>query len=110
MPWGVRTLSSAFDGPAISCVGTLCYNQFSLLVRIEQRQFGGWRDLDYSTPRVQWLCTPLRGKAEVQGTRLSKPEKKGTHPIGNSRGIAARVWMTSVGFGQGIGHLPVSVT
>ena len=57
----------------------------------KQRQFGGRRDLDYSAPRVQWLCTLLREKAEVQGTRLSKPEKKGTHLIGNSRGIAARV-------------------
>ena len=57
----------------------------------EQRQFGGQRDLDYSVLRVQWLRTPLHRKAEAQGTRLSKPEKKGTHPIRNSRGIAARV-------------------
>ena len=57
----------------------------------EQRTFGGRRDLNYSAPRVQWLHTPLRGKAEVQGTRLSKPEKKGMRPIGNSRGIAVRV-------------------
>ena len=38
----------------------------------EQRWFGGRRDLDYSALRVQWLCTPLRGKAKVQGSRLSK--------------------------------------
>ena len=56
---------------------------------MEQRQFGGLRDLDYSVPRVRWLCTPLHGKAEVQGSRPSKPEKKGTCPIGDSRGIAA---------------------
>ena len=54
----------------------------------EQRRFGGQRDLDYSTPRVRWLCTLLHRKAEAQGTRLSKPEKKGTRPIRNSRGIA----------------------
>ena len=50
----------------------------------EQRGFGGQRDLDYSAPRVRWLCTPLCGKAEAQGIRPSKPEKKGTRPIGNS--------------------------
>ena len=88
----------------------ICYDWFSLLVGMEQSQFGGWRDLDYSAPRVQWLCTLLCGKAEVQGARPSKPKKKGTHPIGNSRGIAVRVQTTSVGFGQGVGHLPVSVT
>ena len=55
---------------------------------MEQRRFGGWRDLDYNTLRVWWLRTPLHGKAEAQGTRPSKPEKKGMHPIGNSRGIA----------------------
>ena len=76
----------------------------------EQRGFRGRRDLDYSVPRVQWLRTPLCGKAEAQGTRLSKPEKKGTRPIGNSRGIAVRVGRLLVGFRQGIGHLPVSVT
>ena len=53
----------------------------------EQRWFEGRRDLDYSVPRVQWLRTPLHGKAEAQGTRPSKPEKKGTRLIGNSRGI-----------------------
>ena len=57
----------------------------------EQRWFGGRRDLDCSAPRVWWLRTPLRRKAEAQGSRLSKPEKKGTRPIGNSRGIAAQV-------------------
>ena len=57
----------------------------------EQRGFGGQRDLDYSAPRVRWLCTPLGGKAEAQGTRPSRPEKKRMRPIGNSRGIAARV-------------------
>ena len=76
---------------------------------IEQRQFRGQRDLDYSAPRVRWLRTPLRGKAKAQGTRPSKL-KKGMHLIGNSREIAARVWTTSVGFRQGIGHLPVSIT
>ena len=50
-----------------------CYDQFSSPVRMEQRQFGGQRDLDYSTPRVWWLCALLHGKAEMQGTRLSKP-------------------------------------
>ena len=76
----------------------------------EQRWFRGRRDLDCSAPRVRWLRTPLRGKAEVQGTRPSKPKKKGTHLIGNSRGIAVRVGRLLVGFGQGVGHLPVSVT
>ena len=66
----------------------------------EQRQFGGQKDLDYSTPRVRWLCTPLCGKAEAQGTRLSKPEKKGTRPIGSSRGIAARVGQLLLGSGK----------
>ena len=76
---------------------------------MEQRWFGGWKDLDCSALRVWWLHT-LRGKAEAQGTRPSEPKKKGTHPIGNSRGLAARVQTTSVGFGQGVGHLPVSIT
>ena len=76
----------------------------------EQTWFRGRKDLDYSAPRVQWLHTLLHGKAKVQGTRPSKPEKKGTHPIGNSRGLAAEVRMTSIGFGQGVGHLPVSIT
>ena len=87
-----------------------CYDWFSLPVGMEQRWFRGQRDLDYSTPRVQWLHTPLHGKAEVQGARLSRPEKKGMCLIGNSRGTAAWVQMTSVGFGQGVGHLLVSVT
>ena len=70
----------------------------------------GRGDLGYKKPRVQWLRTLLHGKAGVQGARLSKAEKKGTCPIRNSRGIAVRVQMTSVGFGQGVGHLLVSVT
>ena len=57
----------------------------------EQRGFGGKRDLDCSAPRVRWLHTPLHGKAEAQGSRPSKPEKKGTCPIGNSRRIAVQV-------------------
>ena len=69
---------------------------------MEQRRFGGWRDLDYSTPRVRWLRTPLHGKAEVQGPRLSKPKKKGTHPIGNSRGIAVRVGQLLSGLGKAL--------
>ena len=68
----------------------------------EQRGFGGQRDLDYSVPRVRWLCTPLRGKAEAQGTRPSKPEKKGTRPIGNSRGIAVRVRRLLLGSGKAL--------
>ena len=56
----------------------------------EQRGFRGRRDLDCSAPRVWWLRTPLRGKAEAQGSRPSRPEKKRTCPIGNSRGIAVR--------------------
>ena len=75
-----------------------------------RERFRGQRNLDYSAPRVWWLRTLLRRKAEVQGSRPSKPEKKGTCLIGNSRGIAAQVWTTSVGFGQGVGHLPVSIT
>ena len=68
----------------------------------EQRWFGGRRDLDYSAPRVQWLCTPLRGKSKAQGTRPSKPEKKGTHPIGNSRGIVVRVERLLSGSGKAL--------
>ena len=71
---------------------THCYDWFSSLVgRRNREQFGGQRDLDYSAPRVQWLRAPLHGKAKAQGTRPSKPEKKGTRLIGNSRGIAVRV-------------------
>ena len=66
----------------------------------EQRWFGGRRDLDYSTPRVRWLHTPLRGKAEAQGTRPSRPKKKGTRPIGNSRGIAVQVGRLLSGSGK----------
>ena len=66
----------------------------------EQRWFGGRRDLDCSAPRVRWLHTPLRGKAEAQGSRPSKPEKKGTCPIGNSRGIAVRVRQLLSGLGK----------
>ena len=43
----------------------------------EQRGFRGRRDLDCSAPRVWWLRTPLRRKAEVQGTRLRKPRRRG---------------------------------
>ena len=68
----------------------------------EQRWFGGQRDLDCSAPRVRWLCTPLRGKAEAQGSRLSKPEEKGTRPIRNSRGIAARVGRLLSGSGKAL--------
>ena len=68
----------------------------------EQRWFGGQRDIDYSAPRVQWLRTPLRGKAEAQGTRLSKPEKKGMRPIGNSRGIAVQVGRLLSGSGKAL--------
>ena len=68
----------------------------------EQRRFGGRRDLDYSTPRVRWLRTPLRGKAEAQGSSPSKPEKKGTRPIGNSRGIAVRVGRLLSGSGKAL--------
>ena len=68
----------------------------------EQRGFGGQRDLDYSIPRVRWLRTLLRRKAEAQGTRLSKPEKKGTHPIRNSRGIAVRVGQILLGSGKAL--------
>ena len=68
----------------------------------EQRRYGGQRDLDYSAPRVWWLCTLLHGKAEVQGTRPSKPEKKGTRPIGNSRGIAVRVRQLLSGSGKAL--------
>ena len=68
----------------------------------EQRWFRGWRDLDYSAPRVQWLHTPLCGKAEAQGTRPSKPEKKGTRLIGNSRGIAVQVGQLLSGLGKAL--------
>ena len=71
---------------------------------------GGSGDLDYSGLRVQWLCTPLHRKAKAQEGRLSNSEKKGMCPIGNSRGVAARVWMTSIGFRRGIGHPLVSIT
>ena len=58
--------------------------------------FGGRGDLDYSASRVWWLRTPLRGKAKAQGSRPSKPKKKGTRPIGNSRRIAVQVgWLLS---------------
>ena len=68
----------------------------------EQRWFGGRRDLDYSVLRVWWLHTLLHGKAEAQGTRPSKPEKKGTRPIGNSRGIAVRVGRLLSGSGKAL--------
>ena len=66
----------------------------------EQRTFGGQEDLDYSAPRVRWLRTPLRRKAKAQGTRLSRPEKKGMRPIRNSRGIAVRVGRLLSGSGK----------
>ena len=69
---------------------------------MEQRGFRGRRDRDCSAPRVRWLCTPLRGKAEAQGTRPSRPEKKGTRPIGNSRGIAVRVGQLLSGLGKAL--------
>ena len=65
----------------------------------EQRRFGGRKDLDCSTPRVQWLHTPLRGKAEAQGTRPSRPEKE-MRPIGNSRGVAVQVGRLLLGLGK----------
>ena len=68
----------------------------------EQRWFGGRRDLDCSALRVRWLRTPLCRKAEAQGSRPSKPEKKGTRPIGNSRGIAARVGRLLSGSGKAL--------
>ena len=68
----------------------------------EQGWFRGRRDLDCSAPRVRWLRTPLHGKAEAQGSRPSKPKKKGTHPIGNSRGIAARVGRLLSGSGKAL--------
>ena len=76
----------------------------------QNRGSDGHGDLDYSKPRVQWLCTLLHGKAKAQGERPSKPEKKEMRPIRNSRGIAAQVQTTSVGFRQDIGHLLVSIT
>ena len=69
---------------------------------MEQRTFGGRRDLDYSAPRVQWLRTPLCGKAEAQGTRPSRSEKKGTCPIGNSREIAVQVGRLLSGLGKAL--------
>ena len=68
----------------------------------EQRMFGGRGDLDYSAPRVQWLCTLLHGKAKAQGTRPSKSEKKGTCLIGNSRGIAVQVGRLLSGSGKAL--------
>ena len=91
-------------------IEAICYNQCSSPVGMEQRQFRGQRDLDYSAPGVQWLCTLLHRKAGAQGTRPRRPEKKGTCPIGNSRGTAAQVQTTSIGFRQGVGHLSVSIT
>ena len=68
----------------------------------EQRRFGGQGDLDCNAPRVWWLRTLLRGKVEVQGTRPSKPKKKGMCPIGNSRGIAVRVRRLLLGSGKAL--------
>ena len=67
-----------------------------------REQFRGWRDLDYSIPRVRWLRTPLCGKAKVQGTRPSRPEKKGMCLIGNSRGVAVRVGQLLSGLGKAL--------
>ena len=50
--------------------------------------------------RFWWLRTPLCEKVEVQGTRLGKPEKKGTRPIRNSRGIAVQVGQLLSGSGK----------
>ena len=78
-----------------------CYDRFSSLVGTENRggsEVGG--DLDCRAPGVRWLHTPLRGKAEAQGTRPSKPEKKGMRPIGNSRGIAVQVGRLLSGSGK----------
>ena len=38
----------------------------------------------------------------MQGTRPSKPEKKGMRPIGNSRGIAVRVGQLLSGSGKAL--------
>ena len=86
------------------CVGSGGVLRLVLLAgwETEQRWFGGWRDLDCSTPRVQWLRTPLRGKAKSQGTRPSKPEEKGMRPIGNSRGTAVRVGRLLLGSGKAL--------
>ena len=93
----------ACDNTLLGSVSDVCNNRREAVLQVpewvlrpvllagrdgEQRGFGGRRDLDCSAPRVRWLRTPLRGKAKAQGTRPRKPEKKGTHPIGNSRGIA----------------------
>ena len=68
----------------------------------EQRWFGGQKDLDCSAPRVWWLRTPLHRKAKAQGTRPSRPEKKGTQPIRNSRGVAVRVEQLLSGSGKAL--------
>ena len=44
----------------------------------------------------------LHRKAEAQGARPSKPEKKGTRLIGNSRGIAAQVRRLLSGSGKAL--------
>ena len=59
-------------------------------------------DVDCSAPRVWWLRTLLCGKAKAQGTRPSKPEKKGMRPIGNSRRIAVRVGQLLSGLGKAL--------
>ena len=68
----------------------------------EQKWFGGWKDLDCSAPRVQWLCTLLRRKGEAQGSRPSKPEKKGMRLIENSSRIAARAGRLLSGSGKAL--------
>ena len=104
---GRRIMIRKTAGP---CIELLTACQVNIVLRLvllasrdgEQRGFRGQRDLDCSAPRVRWLRTLLRGKAEAQGTRLSKPEKKGTRPIGNSRGIAVRVGRLLSGSGKAL--------
>ena len=43
----------------------------------EQRMFGGWKDLDYSAPRVQWLHTPLRRKPKRRDQDQASPRRRG---------------------------------
>ena len=98
--------SSQHINPAGSGVSLIYQSNDGLMLRPvllasrdgEQRGFGGRRDLDCNAPRVRWL----RGKAEAQGSRPSKPEKKGTCPIGNSRRIAVRVGRLLSGSGKAL--------
>ena len=86
----------------IGCIGVVLRLVLLAGWNGEQRGFGGRRDLDCGAPRVRWLRTPLRGKAKAQGTRPSKPEKKGMRPIGNSRGIAVQVGRLLSGSGKAL--------